>query len=150
MDPLGGLVYSIPRSLIELGRFTPTALDQFVTPMNVRQPSTCYFDHCNIFLVYKFCPSLTDKILKKKDLMQNFHIKFCYFPFPCSTLFIAGLCQTAKQCSQKHFVLYVGMFYTFFVFKLFKKQKTSTHRPVVWRENTVLLSQRTPFQLLDI
>ena len=47
-------------STIELDTSTPTAFEQFVTQTNAK-----YFDHCNIFLINNFCPSLTDKILKK-------------------------------------------------------------------------------------
>lgn len=56
---------SIARSSVELDTSAPTAFDQFVTPANVRRPSTGYLYHCNIFFINKLCRSLTDKIVKE-------------------------------------------------------------------------------------
>ena len=65
LDSFGVANYSIPRSPVELDFSVPTAFEQFAALTNVQQLSTCHFEHCNIFLINKFCPSLTDKILKE-------------------------------------------------------------------------------------
>ena len=67
LDSVGGVVYSIPRPSIELDTYVPMAFNQFVTPANVLKPSIRYFDHCTIFLINKFCPSPSDKILKEDN-----------------------------------------------------------------------------------
>ena len=148
MDSPGGLVYSIPRSLIELGRFTPTTFDQFVTPMNVRQPSTCYFDHCNIFLVYKFCTSLTDKILKKKTSCKIFTSIFVTFLFPVLRCLL--LVYTKQRNNIYKNILFCTLECVFSCLS-FLKNKRQAHIDLLCSERTQFCCLNIHlFQLLDI
>ena len=127
------VVYSISRSSVELNNTRPRAFDQFVTLANVHRPSFCYFDQYNIFLINKFCPSFTDKILKEGKLENcikaSTKILLLFFSLVLpwlsvytnrETTFTKTFCFVLLLCS--------------LVFNLFKKnnkRKTNIQWPVV-------------------
>ena len=67
---------SIARSSVELDTSASTAFDQFVTPANVRRPSTVCLYHCNIFFINKLYVALRTKLLKKIHVHKITHIIF--------------------------------------------------------------------------
>ena len=99
LDSLGRAVCSISRPSVVLDTSTRMTFDQFVTSKNVRRPSTCYFDHCNISLTNKFCPNLTDKIPKEDkqgNHTQTFYKNCVTFLSTCFTLIVSLQKQGSK------------------------------------------------------
>ena len=137
----------ISRSSIELGISMLATFLPFVTSTNVQRTRTCYFDRFNIFLIKKFCSSLTVKILKegkKKNFIQNFHKDFVTFIFSCFTL-IDSLYKTRHNIYKNIFFIYFWM--SSFVFKLLKKstKKKYTKTCCEARQDCFAVSKYTHF-----
>ena len=122
-----GVVYSIPRSSIELDISTPMSFDQFLALMKFQQLSTFVISTTLTFSLFiNFALVLWTKFLNntnKKITHKTFTKNLLLFSssFYADCLFI----QIVKKHLQKYFVLYLRM--CSFMFKLFKKNTKYKH-----------------------
>ena len=136
-----------PQILIWIGHFDTCNLT------NVQQPSTCFFDHWNIFFINKFSHS-PDKFLKeinKKTTYKTF-TKICYFLYTPCFMLIANLCKQPNIIC-KNILFYIRYYIWDLlvlyskVFKLFKKQQRDkqTKTCFVVREHCCVISTYSYF-----